>query len=191
MLNLLNKKDETATFDLTLDRHYLTGHEIPFPADELIVSKTDPVGIMTYVNDIFIQMSGYAEEELLGRPHSLIRHPHMPRCVYQLLWETVKSGREIFAYVVNRCKNGDAYWVFAHVTPCYDDETGKLIGYHSNRRAPSRDAVNKIIPVYKQLRDIELSLGDVGSPPMEASRRALFDFLKQNKLSYDELIHTL
>lgn len=87
----------------------LTGHERTFPEHEIIVSKTDPRGRMTYVNDIFLLVSGYAEDELIGEPHSKIRHPHMPRCVFKLLWDTILSGREIFAYVNNRAKSGDHY----------------------------------------------------------------------------------
>ena len=75
-----------------------------------------------------------------GQAHNIIRHPDMPRCVFDLLWKTIAGGEEIFAYVKNMAKNGDHYWVFAHVTPTFD-AGGRIMGYHSNRRVPERGAV--------------------------------------------------
>lgn len=132
---------------MTADK-ILTGVERTFHSDELIVSKTDRVGKITYANDVFLSLAGYTEEELLGQPHSIIRHPDMPRAVFKLLWDTIESGEEIFAYVVNRAKNGDHYWVFAHVTPNLD-MGGNIIGYHSSRRSPRSEAVAKVKPLYE------------------------------------------
>src|ERR687897_472191 len=78
-----------------------TGVERTFSPDELIVSKTDPRGVITYANDVFLRVSGYAMDEVIGQPHNLIRHPDMPRAVFQLLWETLAAGRELFAYINN------------------------------------------------------------------------------------------
>ena len=114
--------------------------ERTFKENEIIVSKTDLKGIITYANRTFLEVAMYSEEEVLGQPHSMIRHPDMPRCVFKFLWDTIASGKEIFAYVKNMAKNGDHYWVFAHVTPTFDSE-GKIIGYHSNRRCPERNQV--------------------------------------------------
>ena len=91
----------------------LTGVERFFDDDEIIVSKTDLKGIITYGNSVFYRLAGYTEKELIGVNHNVIRHPDMPRAVFKLLWDTLAEGREIFAYVVNRAKNGDHYWVFA------------------------------------------------------------------------------
>ena len=128
----------------------VTGREAHFGESEVIVSKTDLKGIITYANDVFVRISGYTEAELLGKPHNLIRHPSMPRCVFQLLWTTIQSGQEIFAYVLNLGKTGEEYWVFAHVTPSYD-LAGKHIGYHSNRRVPHPEALAKVRPLYAAL----------------------------------------
>ena len=114
-----------------------TQTEIFFKADNIIVSKTDLKGRITYANQSFCQMAGYTEAEMLGQPHSVIRHPDMPRAVFKLLWDTVLEGREIFAYVKNMAKNGNFYWVFAHVTPSYDANRN-VIGFHSSRRVPDR-----------------------------------------------------
>jgi len=116
---------------------HLTGVERTFADDEIIVSKTDPKGRMTYCNDIFLRLAGYSESELIGQPHSMIRHPHMPRCVFKLLWSRIQSGTEVFAYVINRSGNGDHYWVLAHVTPDLVQD-GAIIGFHSNRRPQGR-----------------------------------------------------
>jgi len=98
----------------------LTGVERFFDADEVIVSKTDLKGRITYANRVFQRVAGYGEAELMGAPHSIVRHPAMPRCVFKLLWDTLEAKQEIFAYVINRARNGDHYWVFAHVTPSFD-----------------------------------------------------------------------
>ena len=123
-----------------------TGQERTFGVDELIVSKTDPRGVITYANDVFLRVSGYEMDEVVGRPHNLIRHPDMPRAVFQLLWDTLSSGRELFAYINNLAQDGAHYWVLAHVTPSYGPG-GRVIGYHSNRRRPSPRAVQQLQPL--------------------------------------------
>ncbi len=95
----------------------LTGVERRFNQDDIIVTKTDIGGRLTYGNPTFLTISDLTEREALGKPHSLIRHPDMPASVFRLLWSTIQDGKEIFAYVLNRATNGDHYWVFAHVTP--------------------------------------------------------------------------
>lgn len=129
----------------------LSGRERTFPADEIIVSKTDPKGRLVYVNDVFLDVSGYGEDEVIGQPHSIIRHPEMPRCIFKLLWDRISGGDEIFAYVNNRAKNGDNYWVLAHVTPCFHGDGKTIVGYHSNRRLPGRQAVRGMADLYRGL----------------------------------------
>lgn len=127
---------------------------------------------------------------MLGQPHSIIRHPHMPRCVFQLLWETLGNGREIFAYVVNRSRNGDHYWVNAHVTPSFD-AAGKILGYHSNRRVPDRRIVEEIvIPLYGRLVDEEAAHPD-RKQGMAASAAMLTGILADRGVAYDEFIASL
>lgn len=164
---------------------FLTGVERRLHANDIIVSKTDPQGKITYVNKTFMDISDYYEEEMLGAPHSVIRHPHMPRAVFDLLWKTVGAGKEIFAYVMNRCKNGDHYWVMAHVTPSYAPD-GKLVGYHSNRRAPREEALAVIRPLYEQLCGIERNGGRKDG--LEASSSALAKILFEKKVSYEQFI---
>jgi len=136
------------------DTYKLPGNERPFDKDDIIVSKTDTKGIITYANDIFLEIADFEEHEVIGKPHSIIRHPSMPRCIFKLLWDTVSSGEELFAYVVNKTKNGDYYWVLAHVTPTFG-ENGEIIGYHSNRRVPNPEAIKIISPLYRRLKEVE------------------------------------
>lgn len=168
---------------------HLSGIERKFGADEIIVSKTDPKGRITYANEVFLRVAEYTEEELLGAPHSIIRHPAMPRCVFRVLWDTIQAGREIFAYVINRSKSGAHYWVFAHVTPTFDAE-GRIIGYHSSRRCPNRNAVRIVESVYQDLCRIE---SQHGSPraAWQASLPKLLDLLQSRGMSYDEFVFSL
>jgi len=166
-----------------------SGRETSFHEDEIIVSKTDPTGRITYANQVFMRVSGYDERELIGAPHSLIRHPAMPRSVFRLLWQTIGAGREIFAYVNNMAKNGDNYWVFAHVTPSFD-LGGALVGYHSNRRLPDRSAIEKVAPLYAALLEIE-NKPDNRKNGLEAATEHLVGLLKSRGLEYDEFVFSL
>lgn len=169
---------------------YLTGNERTFGENELIVSKTDLTGRITYANDVFLRIAGYTEAEILGQPHSVIRHPDMPRCVFKLLWDVIADGGEIFAYVINRAKNGDHYWVLAHVTPSFDT-SGKIIGYHSNRRVPDMEIVhNTIVPLYKALKDEEDSHAN-RKDGMMAAFDTMVGLLAEKGVEYDEFIATL
>lgn len=166
-----------------------TGREVRFDDEEIIVSKTDLRGVITYANDVFARVSGYSRRELIGQPHNLIRHPAMPRCVFRVLWETLQDGREIFAYVINQARNGDHYWVFAHVTPSYDP-AGRMVGYHSNRRVPYPDALPAVQALYAQLvaeeqRHVGLEDG------IRASLALLHNALAQSGKSYGEFVFGL
>ncbi len=127
----------------------ITNVERKFNADDIIVSKTDLSGKLTYGNRLFHQLADREEKDCLGQQHNIIRHPEMPRAVFELLWKTLADDREIFAYVKNRSLNGDHYWVFAHVTPSFDSN-GKKVGYHSNRRVQDQRLLTEHIePLYK------------------------------------------
>ncbi len=166
-----------------------TGREALFAEDEIIVSKTDLRGVITYANDVFFRVAGYTEAELIGQPQNIIRHPEMPRCVFKLLWDTLKSGSEIFAYVLNLARDGSHYWVFAHVTPSYD-LTGRNVGFHSNRRVPHADALAKVIPLYSQLLEVEKRAANPNSG-MEASYQTLLELLQKQNLDYSEFVFSL
>ncbi len=158
--------------------------ELSFNENEIIVSKTDLKGRITYGNEVFIKLSGYEERELLGKPHNIVRHPQMPKCIFKLLWERIQSGEEIFAYVVNQAKNGDHYWVFANVTPSFDNN-GKIIGYYSVRRKPNNDALKTIEALYATLINAEKSGG------VNTSVKYLEETLHSKGKNYDEFILSL
>ena len=145
-----------------------------------LVSKTDPKGKITYCNQAFIEVSGFGESELLGKPHSIVRHPDMPRIAFRLLWESIESGREFFAFVKNLSKQQQAYWVFANITPSYNS-SGEMIGYYSVRRCPSKEGVKTLEGVYKQLLEAEKEGG------MESSLKTLQEILARVGMSYEGL----
>lgn len=163
-----------------------TGRERMFGEDEIIVSKTDTRGVLTYVNPVFLRLADLDEREAIGAPHSVIRHPDMPRGVFKLLWDRIQAGEEVFAYVVNMARNGDHYWVLAHVTPTFDS-AGRIAGYHSNRRAPDRAAVNEIQAIYAQMRQVE-ARGEGKQAGADASIAALTSMLANQGLTYDQFI---
>lgn len=143
--------NEVSLNEMTDRSVHLTGRERTFPSTELVVTKTDLKGRITYANDVFIELSGYSESELIGQPHKMVRHPHMPRSIFKLLWTTIQSKNELFSYIVNRSKNGDHYWVKAHVTPWFASD-GTIQGFHSNRRVPERQVLRDVIePLYEEL----------------------------------------
>lgn len=167
----------------------VTGVERTFGSDEIIVSKTNTKGHIEYANRVFLRISGYTEAELLGQPHCILRHPRMPRVVFRLLWDTISTGQEVFAYVLNRCKNGDHYWVFAHVTPTFDS-SHQIIGYHSSRRSPDRRKVAQVEPLYDKLLEIEQR---EENPKAQIARSlpVLEQVLKSKGMSYSQWIFSL
>jgi PAS domain S-box-containing protein len=160
--------------------------EIPVPSDKFLISKTDTKGIITYANPIFCEVAGYTEEELIGKPHNIVRHPDMPRTIFKILWDTIQKGEEIFAYVKNMTKDGSYYWVFAHVTPTFDS-SGKIIGYNSDKRPVIyRNVLTNIIePLYRELKNAESTGG------LEAGVKLLNEKLRQIGKSYEEFIFTI
>lgn len=173
----------------TAKKLHLTGVERFMKENEFIVSKTNLKGHITYANDVFLRIAGYTMKEVFSQPHSMIRHPHMPRCVFKLLWDTIQNGNEIFAYVVNRSKNGDHYWVFAHVTPSYDNN-GKIVGFHSNRRPVKKQAIATVEPLYKKLV-IEENRHANRKQGVQSSFNMLGDLLKTKGVSYEEFVFAI
>jgi PAS domain S-box-containing protein len=164
--------------------------EVFFASEDLIVSRTNTRGIIQYANDAFLRISGFDVEELLGRPHSIIRHPDMPRSVFQILWSTIQRGEEVFAFVKNQCKNGDYYWVLAYVTPDRDPQTGEISGYFSVRRVANRNAIAQVEGLYHQLWKIE-SKHASKMKGIEASIASLQQFLDERGLSYVQMVYAL
>lgn len=162
--------------------------ESQFAVDELFISVTDRKGIIRLGNDVFVRVSKFAREELVGQPHNIIRHPDMPRSAFKLVWDTIETGKEMFAYVKNMSRDGGFYWVFAHITPDLD-ASGNIVGYTSVRRCPKRSAIDKIEPVYRQMLQAERAAG--AREAMTAGTRVLLDLLEKTGMGYEELVFSL
>ena len=143
-------REHTLTyFDGTSRKVLVTELESPFPEGRLIVSRTDPAGIITHVNQSFVDMSGYSREELLGAPHYILRHPDMPPVAFKGLWDTLAKGEKWQGYVKNLRKDGGFYWVKATVIA--NIRNNKVVGYTSVRRKPSRQKIAECASLYPTL----------------------------------------
>jgi PAS domain S-box-containing protein len=166
-----------------------SGVERSFGADEVIVTKTDLKGHITYANEVFCRVSAFTEAQMLGQAHNVIRHPDMPRGIFRLLWDSIKDRKEIFAYVMNLAGDGAHYWVLAHVTPSFDD-AGQVVGYHSNRRLPSSSAVREIKSVYQALLAEERRHSNANDAA-KAGRDLLVSMLADKGTDYDRYVWSL
>lgn len=155
-------------------------NEKVFDKNILLVTKTDTKGKITYANRAFIELVDIEEEILIGAQHNIIRHPDMPKIIFKYLWSYLQDEKEIHAYVKNICRDGSYYWVMANVTASYLKDT--VIGYHSTRRKPTKEALNLIIPLYKKLLHAEKNGG------INASEVIINDLLKEKGVEYDEFI---
>lgn len=136
---------------------YVTEEEFPYPDGSLIVSRTDCHGIITHANEVFVDLSGWSRNEIIGAPHCILRHPDMPRATFADMWATLGRGERWYGYVKNLRKDGGYYWVYATVMP--NMRKGQLIGYSSIRRKPSRERINEVIELYAQMISAEKAEG--------------------------------
>ncbi len=150
-----------------------------------IMSRTDTKGNIEFGNDYFFEISGYTPQELIGKPHNIIRHPDMPKVVFKLMWDRIQSGQNIFALVKNLAKDGRFYWVTTQFDIKKDPISGKIIGYMAYRQAAKPQAVATISKLYDELLAIENASG------MEASEKYLSGYLESNRMTYDEYINDL
>ena len=132
--------------DITFDMFI----ETEVPEDEVIISRTDLKGVITYVNDTFAKISGYSPEELIGKPHNILRHPDMPRSAFKDMWETIEAGNTWEGYVKNMRKDRGYYWVHAVISGVYKD--GRLVEYKSIRSPISREKRIEMQRVYDEMR---------------------------------------
>lgn len=163
----------------------VTGTEYPLDASRSIVSKTDLQGNILYVNPYFCEVSGFSENELLGQPQNIVRHPDMPPEAFADMWCTIKDGAPWTGIVKNRRKNGDHYWVLANVTPVR--EHGRIIGYMSVRTKPAREQVDAADQAYRKIREnhhngLTIKRGAVTSTRLFSSLFALRDITLLGRL---------
>lgn len=156
--------------------------QIILDSKRYIVSKTDPKGVIEYGNDYFVEISGYTEVELIGQPHSIIRHPDMPKVVFKVMWDRIKKGQNIMAVVKNMAKDGRYYWVVTEFEPKYDPITNEIISHTAFRKAAPKKAIDTMIPIYAKLIEIENKGG------LDASEKYLRAFFEDKKTTYDEFI---
>lgn len=159
--------------------------QIKMDPQVLIVSRTNTRGIIEYVNRDFCNISGYTMEEVLDRPHNIIRHPDMPSVIFKLMWERLKNNQNIFAVVKNLTKNGDYYWVTTHFEIRKHPYEKRVVGYVAHRRPADEHLVKEISKLYAELLAVEKENGIV------ASEKYLNDFLEAQKKSYDEYIEKI
>jgi len=160
--------------------------EIELKNNVYIESDTDPKGIITCANDYFAEISCYTSEELLGQPHSIVRHPDMPKILFKILWDRLQSGQNFIAAVKNLAKDGRYYWVFTDFETETDTE-GKITGYKAIRKKISHHVTDLLDPLYKKLVEIEKEGG------MEASEKYLTEFLASHgdDITVDNLLENI
>lgn len=159
------------------------GNELEITQKDMIVSSTDRKGTIIYANDVFCDIAGYTRDEVIGQPHNMIRHPDMPRAVFKLLWDRVLSGKIIYAFVKNKAKNGDYYWVKAYVKPIM--KNGEVVKITSYRKPLNEYAKNFIKQLYSKLVDYERSHS------VDESVKFLQSYLDERGLTYDQFIDRL
>jgi len=133
-------------------------NEVELKNDSFLVSKTNTMGIITYFNKEFQTISGYNDKELMMENHNILRHKDMPKLIFKHMWQELLEEKEVNAYIKNRCKNGDYYWVWANVTPSYNEHR-KVVGYFSVRKKADEIKIRHIEDVYRQIRILEDTKG--------------------------------
>jgi len=161
----------------------MEGVELTIGEHEVIVSHTDAKGKIQYANSVFCEYAGYEMEELLGQPHNIIRHPDMPKAIFKLLWMRVLNGESIYAFVKNRKKNGDYYWVKAFTTPIMKNgQVSHILSYRKRITAFQKETMEGL---YKTLVDYERSHS------VDESLQFLVDYLAERHMTYDEMVDRL
>jgi len=161
----------------------------PFPVDKeinldptkTIMSKTDTRGIIEYANEYFMEISGYEEFELMGRPHNIIRHPDMPKTIFKLMWDSIEKGQNIHAFVKNMAKDGRYYWVLTNFEIKKDAE-GNVISYYARRKAAPRNAIYEIDRLYYILKSIE------NKQDMQTALNYFIGMLEEKNMTYNQFI---
>lgn len=156
--------------------------EVVWDKTKIIVSETDSLGVITSVNNVFSEVSGYTTAELIGQPHNIIRHPDMPRIVFKMLWDNLKKGNNFFGIIKNMTKQGEYYWVITDFE-MRRDTFGNITHYIGVRKAvPQSVITNHIAPFYETL----LRLEKIGG--MELSGRFFKNYLVKQGKDYTDFV---
>ncbi len=158
--------------------------EIKFSKKKFIVSKTDINGIITFVNKNFCEISGYSQDELIGAPHNIIRHPDMPRAIFFLIWNSLLRGEPVSGVVKNLAKSGKYYWVIADLD-IKKDKNGEIKSFTAFRRAAPQHVIDEVEELYDTMLNIEKRRG------MEGSLSYLESYLEEKGMNYEEFLNDL
>lgn len=184
-MNLDNQPTDENLDSKKIERPIPVDREVVWDKTKTIMSKTDLFGTIEYANDIFVEVSGYEDYELMAHPHNIIRHPDMPKVVFKVLWDNIKQGNQFHGVVKNLAKSGRYYWVITNFEYDRDDE-GNIVNYIARRKAVPQEVItNHIQPLYTKLLQIEKASG------VEASEKYLKGFLQEEGISYVDLITNL
>jgi len=158
--------------------------EIVFSKKKFIVSKTDTKGNILFINKSFAEISGYSEEEIIGMPHNVLRHPDMPRSIFFLVWNSLLAGREVSGVIKNLAKSGKYYWVIADFS-IKRDNSGKIESFTAFRRSAPDQVIEEIEELYETMINIEKKHG------IEGSLSYLESFLEEKGVNYEEYLDEL
>ena len=159
--------------------------EIKVGDQRMIVSRTNTKGIIEYANHDFSEISGYSLSELVNKPHNIVRHPDMPAAVFKLMWQRLQEGRDIYAVVKNRAKNGDFYWVTTKFDIRKHPFENRVSGYVAYRQGAPSHVVDVMSGLYAEMLEIEKTSG------MDTSEKYLEGFLDSKRMSYDEYMNEI
>ncbi len=162
-----------------------TSKQIKLDPLQPLVTRTDQKGIIKYANHYFKKITGYSDDELIGRPHNIVRHPDMPKIIFTLMWQRLKENQDILAVVKNKTKDGNYFWVTTNFKTTHSEVTKKENGYMAITYAAPKQAVKEIEVLYKYLLEIEKSEGEV------ASIKYLLDFFEANETNYDDYLQDI
>ena len=168
-----NIKSDYLNVSYGMEVVYMAGEEIEVKDIDIVVSKSDEEGNITYGNPIFVKLSGYDKSELIGSPHSILRHPDMPKTIFTYLWEMLKAKKEVKVFVKNRSKNGNFYRVFAVIRPALNPD-GTLRNYTSTRKRSNPKAWEVLEPLYQEMKRLEETEG------IESAKIKLEEFVKEH-----------
>ena len=169
-----------------MNTSYKFFEETDVPEGELIISRTDFNGKITFANELFASISGYSVDELVGQPHSIVRHPDMPKSVFKGLWETLRRGELWSGYVKNMRKDGGYYWVYAEVSAMTKDN--KLIGYKSMRTPIDEETKKEYQDKYDILRRKEEKSCRIVSNISVENLEKLSSLAKEEGISEDKIL---
>lgn len=155
--------------------------EVSWDKNLELVSKTDQFGTIMYCNENFVDISGYEEHELVGKPHSIIRHPDMPKVMFKILWDHISNGQDFHAVVKNMAKSGRYYWVITQFE-IIKNENGIITGYIGRRRSVSDNVIRHFEKLYIKLFKIENEVS------VKAAEDYVYGFLEDQKKTYTEFL---